>query len=335
MALVVVTGVPGSGKSTLAGALATRLDLPLIAKDRFKEILFDALGVSDVAWSQKLGQAAIALQYEAMRTVQHAVVDSALWTDRSEPDLEALGLPMVQVYCECPFELARQRFFERLTTGQRHPGFREDEMTTEEFERFRPLTEPLRLSAPLVRVDTTTAVDIKDVVARLTMVIRERATRSSGSVRPSVPMTDLARFEELVPLDHGLCVVVTRRHDQTPQTTVVNAGVLAHPITRDRCVGFVAAGGARKLANLRTDPTIAVVIRAGWQWVTVEGDAELIGLDDPHADIDDEGLRLLLRDTFSAAGGTHDDWDAYDRTMREERRTAVLIAPRRVYSNPD
>ena len=147
-------------------------------------------------------------------------------------------------------------------------------------------------------------------------------------------MTDIARFEELVPLDHGLTVVVTRRADQTPQTSVVNAGVLAHPTTGARSVAFVAAGGTRKLTNLRADPTIALVIRAGWQWAAVEGHAELIGPDDPHDGIDDEQLRLLLRDIFRAAGGTHDDWDTYDRVMRNERRTAVFVSPARVYSNP-
>jgi hypothetical protein len=45
-------------------------------------------------------------------------------------------------------------------------------------------------------------------------------------------------------------------------------------------------------------------------------------------------LRLLLRDVFQAAGGTHDDYDTYDRVMAEERRAAVLITPRRVYTNP-
>lgn len=147
-------------------------------------------------------------------------------------------------------------------------------------------------------------------------------------------MTDLAQFEELVPLDNGLSVVVTRRADHTPHTTVVNAGVLPHPVTGTRSVAFVAAGGTRKLVNLRADPTIAVVIRAGWQWAAVEGRAELIGPDDPHPEIDDERLRLLLRDIFSAAGGTHDDWDTYDRVMREERRTAVFVSATRAYSNP-
>lgn len=147
-------------------------------------------------------------------------------------------------------------------------------------------------------------------------------------------MTDLAPFEQLVPLDHGLSVVVTRRADHSPHTSVVNAGVLAHPMTGDPVVAFVAAGGTRKLAHLRADPTVAVVVRAGWRWTAVEGRAQLIGPDDPHPEVDDERLRLLLRQIFSAAGGTHDDWATYDRVMREERRTAVFVAPTRVYSNP-
>jgi hypothetical protein len=56
-------------------------------------------------------------------------------------------------------------------------------------------------------------------------------------------MTDLSRFEELVPPDHGLSVIVTRRADHTPHTTVVNAGVLPHPVSGDRAVEFVAVGG--------------------------------------------------------------------------------------------
>jgi PPOX class probable F420-dependent enzyme len=147
-------------------------------------------------------------------------------------------------------------------------------------------------------------------------------------------MTDLTPFADLVPLDHGLSVVVTLRADHTPHTSVVNAGVLRHPVTGEDRVAFVAAGGARKLVHLRAEPTIAVVVRAGWQWTAVEGSAELIGPDDPHPEIGGEGLRLLLREVFTAAGGTHDDWDTYDQVMRDERRTAVLVSPARVYSNP-
>ncbi len=142
--------------------------------------------------------------------------------------------------------------------------------------------------------------------------------------------TDLAPFAALVPLDHGLAVVVTRRADLTPQTSVVNAGVLAHPTTGVESVAFVSQANAHRLANLRRDPTISVVIRAGWQWASVEGQASLIGPDDPVPDVDDERLRLLLREIFTAAGGSHDDFEEYDRVMKAERRTAVLVAPTKV-----
>ena len=58
------------------------------------------------------------------------------------------------------------------------------------------------------------------------------------------------------------------------------------------------------------------------------------GPDDPVDWLDGpDRLRLLLREVFTACGGTHDDWDAYDRTMVDQRRTAVLVDPSRVYSN--
>jgi PPOX class probable F420-dependent enzyme len=146
-------------------------------------------------------------------------------------------------------------------------------------------------------------------------------------------MVDLAPFADLVPADRGLCVVTTLRPDNTIQASVVNAGVMKHPLSEAPVVAFVAVG-RRKIVNLRSDPTITLVARAGWQWAAVEGRAELIGPDDPNPAVGDDRLRLLLRDVFVAAGGTHDDWDAYDQVMRDERRTAVLVSPTRVYSNP-
>ena len=146
-------------------------------------------------------------------------------------------------------------------------------------------------------------------------------------------MADLAPFANLVPLDHGLVVVSTARADGTIQSSVVNAGVMDHPVTGEPVVAFVAAGNAHRLANLRARPRATVVLRAGWQWAGVEGPTELIGPDDPYAGFDAERVRILLRDVFTAAGGTHDDWAEYDRVMAEERRVAVLVSPERVYGN--
>ena len=144
-------------------------------------------------------------------------------------------------------------------------------------------------------------------------------------------MTTLADFAELARAEHGFLVVATTRADGTVQASVVTAGVMQHPQRGDDVVVFVAAGRSRKLANLRARPTITFTARNGPMWATVEGAAEIVGPDDNAPDA--ETLRLLLRDAFKGAGGTHDDWDEYDRVMREERRAAVFITPTRVYSN--
>jgi PPOX class probable F420-dependent enzyme len=146
-------------------------------------------------------------------------------------------------------------------------------------------------------------------------------------------MTDLNDFARIALADKGLCVLATARADTTIQASVINAGVLDHPLAGIPVVGLVARGATRKLANFRRQPQATIVARSGWEWVAVEGAVDVIGPDDPSPSVDADTLRLLLRDVFKAAGGTHDDWDEYDRVMVEDRRTAVFITPNRVYSN--
>jgi PPOX class probable F420-dependent enzyme len=147
-----------------------------------------------------------------------------------------------------------------------------------------------------------------------------------------VDAPDLAPVRRIVTREHGLASVSVVRADGTPHSSLVNAGVLDHPLTGRPVVGYVTYGQV-KLRNLRARPATSVLWRAGWEWAGVEGTSELIGPDDPVEGIDAEGLRLLLRAVFTGAGGTHDDWETYDRVMREERRVAVLIDPRRVYGS--
>ncbi|GAA0584162.1 PPOX class F420-dependent oxidoreductase [Paractinoplanes ferrugineus] len=142
----------------------------------------------------------------------------------------------------------------------------------------------------------------------------------------------LDRFAELAAKEQGLVVVSTLRADDTIQASLVNAGVLADPYTSDRLLGFVTYGRV-KLANLRARPQVTVAVRSGWEWAAIEGTARLIGPDDPADGFDAERLRLLLREVFTAAGGSHDDWDEYDRVMVEQRRTVVLLDATRIYSN--
>ncbi|MCV7175531.1 TIGR03618 family F420-dependent PPOX class oxidoreductase [Mycolicibacterium sphagni] len=146
-------------------------------------------------------------------------------------------------------------------------------------------------------------------------------------------MTTLSEAVALAEADRGLAVVSTLRADGTIQASLINAGVVAHPATGEPVLAFVTYGRV-KLANLRARPAVTLTFRQGWQWATVEGRAELAGPDDvPGWLVGPDQLRLLLREVFTACGGTHDNWTEYDRTMIEQARVAVLVAPTRVYSN--
>jgi PPOX class probable F420-dependent enzyme len=129
-------------------------------------------------------------------------------------------------------------------------------------------------------------------------------------------MADIDLVHRLVAAENGLAIVSTTRPDGTIQTSLVNAGVL------DGQVAFVARASTRKLANIERAGRAAVTFRSGWDWVAVEGPARVAGDD-----------AKLLRDVFTAAGGTHDDWDTYDRVMKEEGRVAVFVEPARITSN--
>jgi PPOX class probable F420-dependent enzyme len=146
-------------------------------------------------------------------------------------------------------------------------------------------------------------------------------------------MTDINDFARIAAADGGLAVVATTRADGTAQASLVSAGVADNPLTQRPAVAFVAAGNTRKLDNLRRRPRATAVAKSGYQWTTVEGAVTVIGPDDPQPGFDDERIRVLLREVFVAAGGSHDDWDEYDRVMKADRRAAVFVEPQRVYSN--
>ena len=104
-------------------------------------------------------------------------------------------------------------------------------------------------------------------------------------------MGDIADFARLIAGDHGLCVVSTSRADGTVQSSLVNAGVLAHPQTGEPVVGMVVRGGTRKLDNLRVRARMTVVVRVGWAWAAVEGSVWIVGPDDP---VPDQDLKIVV-----------------------------------------
>ena len=147
-------------------------------------------------------------------------------------------------------------------------------------------------------------------------------------------MASLDDLRRLGGNNEGIVVVAVTRTNGTVASTMVNAGIVIHPTDGTQVVGMVIRGGSGKQRMLRKRPRATVTFLHGWRWATVEGSVELIGPDDPYPDMDDKAIAGLLRDIYTAAGGTHDDWDEYDRVMVEERRMAVLVRPERIYGLP-
>lgn len=94
-----------------------------------------------------------------------------------------------------------------------------------------------------------------------------------GEGHPVLPM-DLAlldRARDLGARESGLVVAVTTGDDGSAQASVVNAGVLNHPVTAATIVGFVVRGDPPQLRDCYVRPTrrpSAVPPRIGRSWTT-------------------------------------------------------------------
>ncbi len=178
--LVYVSGAPGSGKTSLAVPLAAELGYALLAKDRIKETLHDALGVPapDRAWSRRLGGAAMELLW-ALAADAPAVVIEANFRPYSEYEcakLAGLAAQPVEVHCACPPELAIQRYNARIT----HPVH---VVTALDLQAMAEYDRPVGIGA-LVTVDTTITVDV-NAVATTVRACHDRIHRHVGAVPSS------------------------------------------------------------------------------------------------------------------------------------------------------
>ena len=180
-----------------------------------------------------------------------------------------------------------------------------------------------------------------DLVAAVVTCVRDRILAFHGDLLVAVDSLEGLRgwadfpLEEAAALarrDRGLVVISTLRSNGTIQASLVNAGVIAHPATGETVLGLVTAGKI-KLANLHARPPSD---RNLPRRLAVGGGRRARRdhrPDDPQPWLDAEDLRQLRREIFAAAGGEHDNWDEYDRTMAEERRAADAYPAGSDYSN--
>jgi predicted kinase len=165
--VVVVTGVPGAGKTTLARSLAIALRLPLIARDTIKEALGDVLGPVDQSGSRQLGGASYEVLFAVAAELPGTVIIESNFGARSVPAIRALApSPPIQVFCECPLELAAERYNNRPRHGVHHTP----KVTRQHLRDMGP-TSPLQLGGELLPVDTSTPVHVAELAARITAAL--------------------------------------------------------------------------------------------------------------------------------------------------------------------
>ena len=144
-------------------------------------------------------------------------------------------------------------------------------------------------------------------------------------------MKTLDDVVELGRKEQFLAVVSTLREAGTIQSSLVNAGVMTHPFTGEQVLAFVTYGPAKAAEpTCAAEPDGDLPIRLGLGCGRGHGRIDRAGRPATRG-VDAERLRLMLREVFVSAGGTHDDWDGYDRTMAEQRRVVVLVRPTRIY----
>jgi len=145
-------------------------------------------------------------------------------------------------------------------------------------------------------------------------------------------MPVLADVERLAASDHHLAVLAVEQPDGDVHASVVSAGVIADPVDGSAGVAAVVGGSTRKLGLLRRSGRATLVFKHGWEWVAVSGPVRLVG----PRDSTDLGLDVpeTIRSVFRAAGGTHEDWNEFDRVMAEDRRCAVFVRAATITSNP-
>lgn len=129
MYCILVTGIPAAGKSTMAEVLAEHFSLPVISKDKIKELLYDTIGFCSREEKVKLGIASMNIMYymaeQFMKRRQSFILENNFENVSKERLLEILekySYKAITVTLTGDYEKIYQRFLKRNDSPDRHRG---------------------------------------------------------------------------------------------------------------------------------------------------------------------------------------------------------------------
>lgn len=129
MYCILVTGIPAAGKSTMAEVLAEYLGLPVISKDKIKELLYDTIGFCSREEKVMLGIAGMNIMYymaeQLMKRGQSFILENNFENVSKEglvAILEKYSYKAITVTLTGDYEKIYQRFLKRNDSPDRHRG---------------------------------------------------------------------------------------------------------------------------------------------------------------------------------------------------------------------
>ncbi|MCX6726750.1 MAG: AAA family ATPase [Candidatus Shapirobacteria bacterium] len=176
--LIIVTGIESSGKSFIASELSRELNLPFFSKDIIKEKLFDTIGYKDRDWSKKLGIGSLAILFQTAEELlshgQSLILESNFKPELAKIDFENIAkkipIKFFQIVCFADGQEIYKRFIERVNSGKRHPGHRDDINSIESKDRLLKGGKfPINIPGEKYEIDTTdfSKVDLKPLILQL------------------------------------------------------------------------------------------------------------------------------------------------------------------------